>query len=188
MPEVAVAAPKGSGCHIAAPIRISYAQMNARLSKEVVGTEFEAGPLGTIKVVSTNLYGSGDRVVMAVVVTGGVNGTIYAIGKPVLDASALMLKIEDIDLTIETKNIFAKAANSMAKDKLIASLEPSMRIDLKDSVAALQRNLQNRLRREILSGIRMEASDVKISPRRYPASGGIESSAVADASLRLAVR
>jgi hypothetical protein len=189
LPRVAAGAPKGSGCHIAVPTRISYATMNARLQKDMVGQEFEAGPLGTIKVVSTNLYGSGDRLVMEVVVSGGVNGKIYAIGKPVLDSSALMLKIEDLDLTIETKNLFAKAANSMAKDKLIAALEPATRVDLKGPVEALRRDLQSRLRREMVPGVRMEATDVKVSPRGvYPAPGGIEIQAVVDASLRLAVR
>ncbi|MGH9364780.1 MAG: DUF4403 family protein [Thermoanaerobaculia bacterium] len=189
LPRVQVEAARGAGCHIAMPIKISYGQMNARLQKEVVGTEFEAGPLGTIKVISTHLYGSGDRLVMEVGVSGGVNGKIYAIGKPAIDSAALMLKIEDLDLTIETKNLFAKAANTMAKDKLIASLEPATRVELKDRIEGARRNLERRLQREIIPGVRMEASDVRITPHGvYPAPGGIEVQAVVDAALRLAVR
>lgn len=186
LPRVAVGAPKGSGCHLVVPLRLSYAAMNERLQKDVVGTELDAGPLGTIKVVSTFLYGSGDRLAMEVGVSGGVNGKIYAIGKPVLDRSALMLKIEDLDLTVETKNLFAKAANSLARDKLIAALEPSTRVDLKAPIENLRRDMQSRLRREIIPGVRMEASEVKVDPRAvYPAPGGIEIQAVVDGSLTL---
>ncbi|HSP94772.1 MAG TPA: DUF4403 family protein [Thermoanaerobaculia bacterium] len=187
VPRFAAGAPKGSGCHIAIPMQISYGQMNARLQKKVVGTNFDAGPLGSIKIVSTNLYGSGDRLVMEIGVSGGVNGKIYVIGKPALDA--LMIKIEDLDLTIETKNLLAKAANSMAKEKLIAALEPSARVDLKDPVEAWRRDLQDRLRREILPGVWMQPSDIKVSLRGvYPAPGGIEIQAVLDASLNLSAR
>jgi hypothetical protein len=189
LPRVEVGAAKGAGCHIVIPIRISYDQINARLQKEVVGTEYEAGPLGSIKIISTHPYGSGDKLVLEVGVSGGVNGKIYAIGKPVLNSTALMLVIEDLDLTIETKNLFARAANALAKDKLIAALQPATRVELKDQIEALRSNLQRRLQHEIIPGVRMEASDVRLTPRGvYPAPGGIEIQAVVDASLRLRVR
>ena len=189
LPRLGSGAAKPSVCHLALPIRISYGEMNGRLRKDVVGTDFDAGPLGTIKVVSTNLYGSGDRLVMEVGVSGGVNGKIYAIGKPVLDTSALMIKIEDLDLTIETKNLFAKAANSMGKDKLIASLEPATRVELKAPLENLRRELVNRFRQETLPGVWLEVSDVKVTPRGvYPAPGGIEVQAVVDGSLKLVAR
>ena len=189
LPRIAPGTTPAAGFHAVVPLHVGLAAMNQNLTKEVVGTEFDAGPLGAVKVVSTYLYGSGNRLVVEVTVTGGMNGKIYVIGKPVFDAQAVMLKIEDLDMTIETKNLFAKAANAVARDKMIAELQKSTRMDLKTRIEAWRRLFAQKMNQDIVPGVRLQASEVKLAPKGvYPAPGGIEVQTILDANLRLVAR
>ena len=82
LPPVRVAPVQPAGLHVALPIRVTYAELNRRLSKQLAGSAFDAGPLGKVKILSTYLYGSGDKVILQLDVEGGVNGRIYPSGSP----------------------------------------------------------------------------------------------------------
>ena len=186
LPPVRVAPVHPAGLHVALPIRVTYAELNRRLSKQLAGSAFDAGPLGEVKIVSTYLYGSGDKVILQLDVAGGVNGRIYSVGKPVFDPATATLAMEGFDLTVDTKNILARTANALAHGTLVTALEPSMRSDLKGRLEELRQHLEHLLNREVIPGLRIEASDVRFSARGvYPVRGGIEIQIVADAAARL---
>ena len=189
LPPVRVESADESGCHLAVPITVPYAFLDAAMGKRMVGTEFDAGPLGAVKIVSVHAYGSGDQVILQVGVAGGVDGLVYAVGKPVYDPATQTLSIEGLDLTFDTKNVLANAANALAHDQIVAQLEPSTRVDLKERIRAFRAGLERNFNRELGSGIRMEGSDVRFAPTGvYPVADGIQIQVVVDAKLRLTVQ
>jgi len=189
MPPVRVGSADESPSHLAVPMIATYAFLDAAMGKRMVGMQFDAGPLGAVKVVSVHLYGSGDKVIMQVGVTGGIEGLVYAIGKPVYDPADKSLSMEGLDLTLDTKNVLANAANALAHDQIVAQLASSTRIDLSERIRTFQDNLQKAFNRELAPGIRMQGSDVVFAPTGvYPVADGIQIQVLVDAKLRLSVQ
>ena len=101
------------GFHLALPITVDYPRINQRLEQEMVGQQFQT-PVGEdVKVEGVQLYGSGDRLILALQVSGGVNGNLYATGTPVFDEGLGTLKFVDLDFTVDTRNVLVKSANWM---------------------------------------------------------------------------
>jgi hypothetical protein len=189
LPPVRVEPAKDGGSHLAVPITVGYDFIDRALSKRMVGTEFDAGPLGPVKVVSVHMYGSGNQAILQAGVAGGIEGFIYAIGKPVYDPAERTLSIDGLDLTLDTKNVLANAANALAHDQIVAQLASSTRIDLTERIRKFRDNLQRNFNRELASGIRMQGTDVDFAPTGvYPVAGGLQIQVVVDAKLRLTVQ
>ena len=189
MPPVRVEPADESACHLAVPITVPYAFLDAAMGKRMVGMQFDAGPLGAVKVVSVHLYGSGDRVILQVGVAGGIDGFVYAIGKPVYNAADQTLSMDGLDLTLDTKNVLANAANALAHDQIVAQLASSTRIDLSQRNRTFRDNLQRAFNRELAPGIRMQGSDVVFAPTGvYPVAGGLQIQVLVNAKLRLSVQ
>jgi hypothetical protein len=189
LPALKTASPSAAAFHVALPIRIAYASLNQKLRKQIVGTQFDAGPLGPVKINSTYLYGSGDKLILQLDVEGGVNGRVYTIGKPVFDPATAVLGMQGFDLTIDTKNILARAANSLAKGKLVEAVEPETKTNLKDRIEHFRRAIEAKLNRQIIPGVWMKAWSVRFDPKGvYTAPGGIVVQVAADAKVGLAVR
>ncbi|MFI5247840.1 MAG: DUF4403 family protein, partial [Nitrospirales bacterium] len=75
----------GSGFHLAVPILAEYPAINRLLAQRLVGSEIPSSVGDPLKIVSARLYGSGANLILELGITGGINGTLYAIGTPVLD-------------------------------------------------------------------------------------------------------
>jgi len=189
LPPVRVEPADESACHLAVPITVPYTFLDRALGKRMVGMEFDAGPLGLVKVVSAHMYGSGNQVILQAGVAGGIEGFIYAIGRPVYDPADQTLSIDGLDLTLDTKNVLANAANALAHDQIVAQFQSNTRIDLSQRIRMFRDNLQKNFNREPASGIRMQGSDVGFAPTGvHPVAGGIEIQVIVDAKLRLSVQ
>jgi hypothetical protein len=135
------------------------------------------------------MYGSGNQVILQAGVAGGIEGFIYAIGRPVYDPADQTLSIDGLDLTLDTKNVLANAANALAHDQIVAQFQSNTRIDLSQRIRMFRDNLQKNFNRELASGIRMQGSDVGFAPTGvHPVAGGIEIQVIVDAKLRLSVQ
>jgi hypothetical protein len=122
-------------------------------------------------------------------ITGGINGTLYAIGTPVLDTDTNTLRFERFNFTVETKNVLIKTANWMVHDDILSRLEPETRIDLSEHVGTMRRQLSRALTRQVTSDTWLEGSVTGLQPKAiYPVPGGVEIQVIVDGSLQLSVR
>jgi hypothetical protein len=179
----------GDGFHLTLPVFAEYPAINRLLDQRLVGNEIPSSVGDPLKIVSARLYGSGANLILELGVTGGINGTLYAIGTPVLDTDTNMLRFERFNFTVETKNVLLKAANWMVHDDILSRLEPETRIDLSEQVDTLRRQLSRALTRQVTPDTWLEGSVTSLQPRAiYPVPGGVEIQMIADGSLRLSVR
>jgi hypothetical protein len=179
----------GERFHLALPIFAEYPTINRLLAQQLVGNEIPSPVGDPVKILSARLYGSGASLIVELGLSGGINGTVYAMGKPVLDTSTNILRFEEFNYTLETKNMLFKAANWMLRDNILAQLEPHTRIDLSEHVGILRRQLSRALTRQVTPDTWLEGSVTNLQPRAiYPVSGGVEIQVIANGSLQLFVR
>jgi hypothetical protein len=177
------------GFHLALPITIDYERINQRLEQEMVGQRFQT-PIGdTLTVEGVQLYGSGDRLILALEVSGGVNGTLYATGTPVFDEGVGVLKFVDLDFTVDTRNVLVRSANWMFHGNILAALKSHAYIDLSGHLQTLRSRLETALTRDLAPNARLEGEVTTLRPRGvYPTAGGVEVHIVAEGSMWVELR
>jgi hypothetical protein len=189
LPALQLSPVRLEGFHLALPITVDYGKINRRLEQDMVGQEFRT-PLGdVVKVEGVQLYGSGDRLILALRVSGGVNGTLYTTGTPVFDESRAVLKFADLDFTMDTRNVLLRSANWMFHENILSSLRAEAFIDLSGQLQALRSRLTAALTRELGPDARLEGEVLTLRPRGvYPTAGGVEVHVIAEGSMWVNLR
>jgi hypothetical protein len=177
------------GFHLALPISVPYARINQRLEQEMIGQQFQT-PVGErLMVEGVQLYGSGDKLILALRVSGGMNGTLYATGTPVFEEGLGILRFLDLDFTVETRNVLVRSANWMFHQDILSSLRSQAVIDLSGQLQTLRSRLTTALARDLGSGARLEGEVTRLLPRGvYPTAGGVEVHIIADGSMWVELR
>jgi hypothetical protein len=177
------------GFHLALPLTLQYGQINHRLEQEMIGQDFQT-PLGdTMTIEGVQLYGSGDKLILALRVSGGVNGTLYATGTPVFDEGFGMLRFVDLDFTVDTRNVLVHSADWMFHQNILSSLKSHAFIDLSGQLQTLRSRLANALTRDLGPDARLEGEIMTLRPRGvYPTAEGVEVHIVAEGAMWVELR
>jgi hypothetical protein len=177
------------GFHLALPITVDYGRINQRLEQDMIGQEFQTPVGDTLRVEGVQLYGSGDKLILALQVSGGVNGTVYATGTPVFDEGLGTLKFVDLDFTLDTRNALVKSANWMFHQNILSSLRSQASIDLSGQLQTLRSRLTSALTRELGPNAQLEGEVTSLRPRGvYPTAGGVEVHIIAEGSMWVELR
>jgi hypothetical protein len=111
-----------------------------------------------ITVEDIDVYGQGEDIIVAALLSGALNGKVYLKGKPYYDPASSSIKIKDLDYELDTKNKLFKAADWLAHGKFLKMMEPyfsvSVASQLEEGKKMIQENLAgNKLNKNInLSG------------------------------------
>lgn len=176
------------GVHLRIPLHISYEELNRRLRPQVVGEEIRPPVGAPIRVTGLEVYGSGDRLIAAVTVAGGVNGTLYLAGQPSLDPDTQILEFRGFNFTMDTRNVLARTIASRGHDAIVEKVLPDTKIDLRDHFEELRNQIDRQLTRELVPGTWLQGSVSRIEPRGlYPTLNGLEIQLVVDGNLKLTI-
>ena len=189
LPPLQLAALPLEGFHLALPIALEYARINQRLEEEMLGQEFQT-PLGdTLKVEGVQFYGSGDKLILALRVSGAVNGNLYATGTPVFEEGLGILRFVDLDFTVDTRNVLVRSANWMFHENILSSLKAHAVIDLSSQLQTLRSRLETALTRDLGPDARLQAEVLTLRPRGvYPTASGVEVHIIADGAMWVELR
>ena len=189
LPALQLAPLPQEGFHLALPIVVDYRRINQRLAQEMVGQQFQT-PLGdTARVEGAQLYGSGDKLILALQMSGAVNGILYATGTPVFEEGLGRLKFVDLDFTVETRNVLMRSADWMFHQNILSTLQSEAFIDLSSYLQTLRLRLETALTRDLAPNARLEGEVTTLRPRGvYPTAEGVEVHLVADGSLWVELR
>jgi hypothetical protein len=174
------------GSQLLFPVFADYATINSRLKRMLVGQRIDT-PLGEpITITDAELYGSGNKLIVAVKVKGGVNGTLYSTGVPVFDEANRSVKFKNLDFTLDTKNMLVRGAERFWRETLLEKMESEIFVDLTEPLMLMQTRLNRALTRELAPGARLEGRFTKLVPAGiYPVTGGIEVQMIAQGTVRL---
>lgn len=181
------AVPPEKGFHIALESELSFEYLGSELTKKMGGRVYPAKG-EAIVIENVTLYGSGSAVVVAVRVKGAVRGTIYLTGTPVYDEAARSFAVQNLEYTVETKQVLVKAADWLLHSRLKDGLAERTTWPVGDRIDAAKDLLASALNRKLNQHVSISGS---IGALR-PVSVGITKSSikavlVADGTVELNV-
>jgi hypothetical protein len=109
LPEINLNTPK-AGSHVMLEGNLPYDVAAKILSQKLVGNRYILSKYG-INIQTLQLYGAEQTVVLKLEVSGDIDGSIYLTGTPCYEISNDSLYIQNLDYSIETKNILTYTAD-----------------------------------------------------------------------------
>jgi hypothetical protein len=189
LPPLQLAPVPMEGFHLALPVTVAYGRINRRLEQEMIGQEFHA-PIGeSVRVDGAQLYGSGDKLILALRVSGGVNGHLYATGTPVFDEGLGIMRFANLEFTLDTRNVLARSANWMFHENILSTLRSQALIDLSGQLQTMRSRLGTALSRDLGGGASLQGEVLRLRPRGvYPTTDGVEIHVIADGAMWVELR
>jgi hypothetical protein len=176
-----------NGFHIALDNELSFDFIGKELTKKLGGTAYHLDNRNIV-VDRITVYGSSDLAVIKVQVRGTAKGTIYLTGVPAYDESSTTLSVSNLEYTVETKNVLAKAAAWLLHTGLRNELADQARWFIGDKVDAMKDRLSDALNRKVNRYVSMSG---KINRMRPVAVGltntSLKAVLVADGKVELSV-
>lgn len=144
--------------HLLTEARMPYDVASAVLSRELRGTKIRVAGR-RLTVDSLHLLGVGDgRVAVGLTVRGRVNGTLYAVGHPVLDTATAELYMPDLTYDVGTRNLLAGTLAWLASGTIEEFLRNRVRIKMGPVIAEGRQLLERELNRELVEGVTLKAT------------------------------
>jgi Domain of unknown function (DUF4403) len=132
---------------------IPFGEAAAIARKLMVGQTF-ASAGKTVRVDDIEIYGQGDKLVTLTKLSGGFNGKIYFIGKPVFDSTANVIRMQDFDYQLDTKNFLFKSASWIFQGQIKKMMEKNLTFPLEENIKTLRATIGQTLENfEIKPGI-----------------------------------
>ncbi len=173
-PAISISSPQPeAGFHMALESELSFDFLGNELTDRLKGRPFNARGK-SFMLEKVKLYGSGESVVVAISISGSVKAVLYLSGIPAYDQSTNSLYLRNLEYTLETKNVLAKAAEWMLHTGLQESLAKRATWQMGERIDAAKDLLSNVLNRNLNRQIRLSG---KIEDIR-PVSVGITDSAI----------
>ncbi len=150
---------------------VPFAEAERLAKSKMVGQVFGDGKQ-QVRVEDLRLWGNRDRVVVNTLLSGAVNGRIYFIGRPVLNALKNQIEVADLDYHFETKNFLHRAASFVLAGVLKNRMAAAMAFPLDQNLTEVKNSAQLTLARyqirpgAVLSGIlnNVRVSGIQVTP------------------------
>ena len=121
---------------------IPFPSINEIAKQQLVGYQYKQGK-NRVEIKNIYIFGSGDKLVVALDITGTVKGTIYLSGKPYYDKETSSLRIKDLDFDIRTKNVLIRSASWILHQNLLQTLGKKLSFSIDDQLKSAQNQLQS---------------------------------------------
>jgi hypothetical protein len=156
-------APSGTSFHIALVSELSYEIVGSELAKILEGRVFTRDE-SRIRIGNVKVYGSGESAVLQLQVTGTINGTIYLRGTPAYDVLSRRLYIQDLDYTVDTRQVLVNAGDWLFHSRLRESLENATKWYIGDRIDGLSGLLTKALNRKLTQHVAISGTIDSIRP------------------------
>lgn len=167
---------------------LSFQELNRQLQRRLVGTTQKVDG-HTIDITGAEAYGSGDRIVLRLDLTGDVDGTIYFVGTPRYDPQSAMLSLADLDYSLETRQALLNVADWLYHEGFRSTVAQQARWGLQRGIAQVRARLETALNRELSRGVRSIASVGAVRPVGvYVTPTGLVARVAVDGTMRLEIR
>jgi hypothetical protein len=142
LPDLKITSRLDDDFNINLPVKVSYEQLNVLARQQLSGYTMNQGKYH-IRVKDLFVFGSGDKLVVALNVEGSLNGTVYVAGRPYFDKDSAAIRIRDLDFDIRTKNVLIKSASWVYHQGLIRMVNDKLSYPIGDQLAQTRQTLQS---------------------------------------------
>lgn len=124
-----------------------------------------------INVQDLTFYGSGERIVIQLELSGSVKGTVYLIGKPRFNTKTQQIEIEDFDYVMNAKADISKFTQWLFEGKIKKEIKKVMEDQINNEILKIRKDLEKTLqgyqfdKNTLLTGklLQLEISKIQMS-------------------------
>lgn len=144
LPDLKITSRLDNDFRISLGVDVPFTNINEIARKQLEGYQYTQGKY-RVEIKDIFLFGSEDKLVVALNIAGTIKGTIYLAGKPFFDKETSSLKIKDVDFDIRTKNVLIRSASWLFHQDLVKVLEQKLAFNIGDQLKSAQSQLQSYL-------------------------------------------
>ncbi|WP_158617709.1 DUF4403 family protein [Corallococcus sp. CA049B] len=149
---------------------VDYSHASRLLRESLRGRTYELQGR-TLTITDASIQGQGGKAVVKVDLSGGENGvTLYLVGVPHYEPSTQVLSIQDLDFSVETKDVVLQLASLLFHDQLRDDIDQRTRWQFPDLGAAITRATTTSLNRSIGEKAKLEIQLSQVHVRRVETS------------------
>ena len=111
------------------------------VTKNFQGQEFASGKRKVV-VQKVDLWSKDNKVIIALQMTGSINGTIYLTGIPNYNAVTKEIYFDQMAYVLDTKSVLMRTANWLAEGYILKKIQESCRYSIKENLEEGKKNLQ----------------------------------------------
>lgn len=155
LPRLETAAPVSPGFRVRLDLDLPFQEATRQLRSQVVGRTFETEK-GTFSILDASVAGQGGRAILQIQVKGRVEGTLNLTGRPVFDEAKGVLRLEELDYTLESRSWITRAGEWLLRSSLRRTLQGQTDWFLERSFEEVRTQLNQNLNRELLPGVALK--------------------------------
>ena len=122
----------------------SYQDASRIMKKNFSGQEFSSGSK-KIKVEDVTIWHKSSKMVIALALSGSINGTIYLAGFPKYNADKKEIYFDGLDYVLDTKNKLMRTANWLAQGIILRKIQESCRYSIQPNLDEGKKTMLNYL-------------------------------------------
>lgn len=145
LPEIKIISRKENTFLINLSVDIPFEKINELAQQQLVGYQVNEEKRN-IRVNDLTVYGNKDEIVVALNVSGSLNGTVYLAGKPWYDKDSLSVRIKDLDFDFRTKNVLYKSASWIFHHGLVQTIEKKLEFPIGNQLEQIRNEIQSYLK------------------------------------------
>ena len=111
------------------------------ITKNFQGQEFTSGKR-KVTVQKVDLWSKDNKVIIALAMSGSINGTIYLTGIPNYNAVTKEIYFDQMSYVLDTKSVLMRTANWLAEGYILKKIQESCRYSIKENLEEGKKNLQ----------------------------------------------
>ncbi|MDP4266874.1 MAG: DUF4403 family protein [Bacteroidota bacterium] len=123
---------------------ITYNRIEELTKKQVLGQTYKQGKY-VVQVNDIKVYGSNDKLIVALDLLGSLKGKVYLSCKPVYVDSTMTIVMTDVDYELKTKNVLIKSADWLYHGGFLKMMTPYLKYSLKDKIEESKEMVQKAL-------------------------------------------
>jgi hypothetical protein len=123
----------------------TYQEASKIMTNNFSGQEFGSGS-NKIKVLNVAIWQKKGKMIIALDVTGSVNGTIYLAGFPQYNEQTKEVFFDQLDYALDTKNKLMRTANWLTQGLVLRKIQQSCRYSIKPNLEEGKQSMMNYLK------------------------------------------
>ncbi|HEY8402513.1 MAG TPA: DUF4403 family protein [Cytophagaceae bacterium] len=146
---------------------ISYLDLTEMANQYFRGKVFEfRNGKKKVMIDKVNIYGSGNKLIFDLAVSGDIAGKMYLTSLPYYDSLSQSLGLKDVDFDLDTKNQILKTASWLAQGTIQKKIETNLRYSVTEDIKQVQELIAKELSdRKIADFLYIKAEVKEIIPR-----------------------
>ncbi len=138
----------GDTYYMAIEASLSFEDATAQARQKLVGQSYEVQGQ-QIRVTDARIYGDGDYFVIEAKLEGAIDATVALSGKPHYDIPTGVLSVQDLDYTVDTKNMLANAADWLLHGTLQQTIAAKAKFPIGDQIEKGKAGLEKALNKPL---------------------------------------